>query len=109
MKAWNLTDNTSQADKALHRDGRSAAQVTAAVRAPSRKAAVALFRGWSDHAAKGYWFEGVSSEMAKYLDMVPPGVVIIKPLDPGGTIHGHKGWVRRDTYEPLIDQETERA
>lgn len=66
-------------------------QTNAAVLAPS-KAAAASALGVSMAHFNNYFSETGNEECITALERHPAGTVLVKPLDPGGTLRGSKDW-----------------
>lgn len=98
LRSWEGWIIGKQDWKVLHRDGRSMSQVQAAVRAPSMAAAARALSDASDSRItvphiKNFMSETGNQECLEALDCHPPLTVILKSIDPGGTVMGEQGWV----------------
>lgn len=79
---------------ARHFDGRSVSQVSAAVRAVSQKAAAEALRV-SLSFFRNYVCETGNQECITALDQYPPGTVLLRSMNTGGSVNGSTGWVVR--------------
>jgi hypothetical protein len=80
--------------KVRYRDGRDASQVEAAIKAPSRKVAAEVLGVTVGHVTN-YMSETGNAECIGQLDLYPPLTVLLKAMNPGGTVMGQEGWIPR--------------
>lgn len=97
MKVWHGTYATPHGRiDARHRDGRHAAQVVAAVRTTSQKAAAAALRCSVGYLRDYFGVDPADAYIAErcpLLAKVEPGTVVVLPMDPGDTVNGQTDWI----------------
>jgi len=92
MIGYNGTIATPSGHEALHQ-GRRSAQVSMCIQAKSRKVVADAVGGRTSTYWVGlYCSKSLNAEMVEALAAYPPGTLLIKPLDPSGTIDGTTGW-----------------
>lgn len=87
-----------QAWKNRHLDGRSVTQCRVALLSPSKvQVARRLTEVTGDRYGvshvNNYMSQAGSRDIIEALSKYPPGTVLVRAMDPGGTILGQSGWV----------------
>lgn len=95
VKMWTGTTMAFGGIDARHRDGRRVSQVTAAVRETSQRRAAEAVHQLLDGLRDYFhcWEDNEPTFVPSVIRLLPLGTVLVRSMDPGGTVNGRHGWV----------------